>query len=130
VGSRLTEEAHTIALAALAALAETFLAMAGYDQRQLDKTLEDLGYIVRFLSAAMMMDDPTVFTEFLDWLQDLLAHRAVPSLPLVAGIEALRPLVKDIGPEAAVLLDVGRRMLVDRPSDDGAVPVSPLDHMS
>jgi hypothetical protein len=116
VGSRLTEEAHALALSALPALAATFPAMAGYDQRQLDRTLEDLGYIVRFLSAATMVDDPTVFTEFLAWLQDLLAHRAVPSLALVAGLEALRPLVEDIGPEAAVLLDVGRRMLVDGPT--------------
>ncbi|MEP7089123.1 MAG: diguanylate cyclase [Nocardioidaceae bacterium] len=123
VALRLAEEAPGLALAALAVLAATFPAMADYDQHQLDRTLEDLGYIVRFLGAATMVDDPTVLTEFLTWLQDVLTHRDVPLIALVAGLEALRPQVEAVGREAAALLDVGRRMLVDGSSDTGPAAV-------
>ena len=85
MASRLTEEAHAPALAALPDLAEADPAAAGYDQRQLDTTLEDLGYIVRFFGATRRVDDPTVLTEFLTWVQDLLVHRGVPSIALAAG---------------------------------------------
>jgi hypothetical protein len=126
VALRLTEEAHALALAALPRFAELFPPMADYDQPQLDTTLENLDHTVRFLGAAIMVDDRAVLTDFLTWLQDLLVHRGVPSPALPAGLLALRPLVKDIDTAAAVLLDVGRRMLVDGASDR-AGPVGELD---
>jgi diguanylate cyclase (GGDEF)-like protein len=116
VASRLTEEADPLAVAALPGLANAFSATAAYDQAMLDSTSEELGHVVRFLGAAMMVDDLTVLTDFLSWLQDLLAHRGVPSLALVAGLQALHPLVEEVGAEAAALLELGRRSLADDPS--------------
>jgi hypothetical protein len=69
-------------------------------------------YIVEFLAAALASADESVFLEFLVWLHDLLTHRQVPGRALVAGLEALRPGVGDVDPDALRVLDAGRSMLV------------------
>ena len=73
-------------------------AMAIYSPRQLERTKEDLAYIVRFAAAAQRVDDHAVFTEFLDWLADVLQARGVPKTMLVNGLEALVPLLEECGP--------------------------------
>jgi hypothetical protein len=72
--------------------------MAIYSPRQLERTKEDLAYIVRFAAAAQRVDDHAVFTEFLDWLADVLQARGVPKTMLVNGLEALVPLLEECGP--------------------------------
>jgi hypothetical protein len=81
--------------------------MADYDERQMARNREDLVFIVRFLSAAQMVEDRRVFVTFLDWLAELLAGRGVPVAALVAGLDALRPLLQAVDPDAVDLLDVG-----------------------
>lgn len=70
-------------------LRNRFPAMAFYSTRQLDRTAEDLRYMVRFAAASLWANDPTVFTEFLTWLVDLLQARSVPKQAVIAGLESL-----------------------------------------
>jgi diguanylate cyclase (GGDEF)-like protein len=75
-------------------------------------TREDLGFVVQFLAAAQLVDDRSIFTEFLTWLRALLVARGAPPLGLVNGLGELLPLVRAIDHEAAALLDAGRQALV------------------
>jgi hypothetical protein len=93
--------------------------MADYDERQIARTREDLVFIVRFLGAALLAADHAIFVDFLDWLQALLVQRGVPPQALIAGLEALRPVVEAVDAGAALLLNLGHRELLDglrRPS--------------
>jgi methanogenic corrinoid protein MtbC1 len=91
-------EARSEDLAAVAfdELAQRFPPMRRYDARQLRRTREDLAYIVRYLAAARLVDDPAVFTAFRGWLTELLAARGVPERALTAGLASLAPLVREI----------------------------------
>lgn len=46
---------------------------------QLERTREDIAYILQFCSAALITQDHTVLDEFTMWLRDLLAVRNVPA---------------------------------------------------
>jgi methanogenic corrinoid protein MtbC1 len=96
---------------AMDALASAYPAMAGYATEELARTREDLVFIVRYVAAARLVDDPAVLTEFLDWLAALLAARQVPPRALVAGLEALRPGIADVDREAGRLVELGLRYL-------------------
>ena len=85
--------ARELASAAFDDLAERLPAMAGYDARQLTRALEDLAYIVQFVAAAQLVDDPSVLREFLAWLVELLGARGVPKNAVVAGLGSLSPLL-------------------------------------
>ena len=103
------------------ALAERFPPMAHYDRRQRARTREDLVYIVRFLSAARLVDDDEVFTEFTAWLEELLVSRGVPAAALAAGLGVLAPLVRDVDEHSGELASaaaaaVGRPIGVLGPS--------------
>jgi diguanylate cyclase (GGDEF)-like protein len=111
---QLCGRAAELGSAALDALAARFPAMAAYDERELAHTEADLGYIVQFLGAALLVHDDTVFTGFLDWHQTLLVSRGVPPHALLAGLDALRPVVEPVSPAGALLLDRGHRWLTDR----------------
>jgi len=87
--------------------------MADYDERQVARTREDLVFIVRFLAAALLAADHEIFGDFLDWLQNLLVPRGVPPRALIAGLEALRPVVEAVDTGAALVLDLGRQGLLD-----------------
>jgi len=73
------------------ALSARFPRMTTYTPAQLERTREDLAYIVRFIAAARQVDDLAVFIEFLDWLAELLLARGVPIAALVGGLEVLEP---------------------------------------
>jgi diguanylate cyclase (GGDEF)-like protein len=111
VATRLAAQADALAGAAIDDLPARFPPMADYDARQLTRTREDLVFIVQYLAAATLAADPEVFTSFLGWLQNLLAHRNVPAQALIIGLEALHPLVEAIDAHAGSLLDAGRREL-------------------
>ncbi len=86
----------------------------GYDARQLSRIQEDLTWIVRFAGAAQLVDDNTVFTEFLDWLVTVMDARGIPREALAAGLSELAVQVQLVNHEAADLLEsssnrVGRR---------------------
>jgi len=97
MANELAERAHDT-------LEQALPVMASYTQHQRDHTRQDLAYIVRFVAAALLVDDTTVFTDFRSWLVQLLAARGVPASALVAGIRALESLVTDIDQRAGVLL--------------------------
>lgn len=99
-------QADSIALGAFDVLAAAVPEMAGYDDRQVARTKEDLVFIVQFVAAARLVDDPTVLTDFVVWLRRVLAARDVPREALDAGISALAPLIAEVDPEAG-------RMAVD-----------------
>ncbi len=113
VALRLTAQADALGGAALDSLAARFLPMADYDERQLARTREDLVFIVQFLAAALLAADQAIFGDFLNWLQNLLVYRGVPPQALIAGLEALRPVVEAVDAGAALLLDLGRQELLD-----------------
>ena len=112
VAVRLDAQASRLADTALEQLVIVFPPLAGFDERQLARTREDLVFIVEFLAATMLADDPEIFAEFLDWLQTLLVNRGAPPGSLVSGLDALRPAIALIDTAAADLLDSGRRQLV------------------
>ena len=76
--------------------------LARYTERQRAHTRADLEYIARHLAAAGLVGEPELFTEFIDWLTDLLAHRGVPVSAVHEGLQALATHLAD-HPEAARL---------------------------
>ncbi len=111
----LTARAEALGGAALDGLAARFPPMAGYDERRMARTQEDLVFIVRFLAAALLAADQAIFGDFLRWLHNLLVQRDVPPQALIHGLEALRPVVKAVDTAAALVLDLGRQELLDGP---------------
>jgi len=113
VALRLAAQADALGCAAFDSLPARFPAMADYGERQVARTREDLVFIVRFLAAALLAADHEIFDDFLDWLQNLLVPRGVPPQALIAGLEALRPVVEAVDTGAALVLDLGRQGLLD-----------------
>jgi diguanylate cyclase (GGDEF)-like protein len=115
IALRLTAQAEVLGGAALDGLAARFPPLAAYDERRIARTREDLVFIVRFLAASLLAADQAIFGDFLGWLQNLLVQRDVPPQALAAGLEALRPVVEAVDTGAALLLDLGRRELLEGP---------------
>jgi methanogenic corrinoid protein MtbC1 len=103
-----------------AAMSELFLrfpALAGYSQAQLARTREDLGYILQFLEAALLTDDPRIFLdEFLPWLTGVLTSRGLPAAVVAVGLEALGAVL-DGFPRGRELIVRGRQLAADRALD-------------
>jgi diguanylate cyclase (GGDEF)-like protein len=112
VALQLNAQADALGGAAFDGLTARFPRMADYDERQIARTREDLVFIVRFLAAALLAADHEIFGDFLDWLQNLLVWRGVPPQALIAGLEALRPVIEAVDTGAALLLDLGRQGLL------------------
>ncbi|GAA4607884.1 cobalamin-dependent protein [Actinoallomurus liliacearum] len=108
----LTHDAHRHVAAVLGALRQRFPAMAEYDEQQRERTAEDLAHIVDFLSVALYLDDPELFTRFIAWIGDILTARGVParSVALALALDLLAERVKDL-PRAVALLREGRAAL-------------------
>lgn len=77
--------------------------MRSFNDEQLTRTKEDLAYMVRFVAAASIVEDPSVLTEFLDWLGSVLIARDVPPTAILAGLEALIPVITEADPAAGEL---------------------------
>lgn len=85
-------------------------AMESYDERQLERTEEDLGYLVDFLGAALFVDDVELYTGFVGWMAGILEARGVPRAALTAGLEVTREAVTELLgelPRAARFLQAG-----------------------
>ncbi|MFI6243086.1 B12-binding domain-containing protein [Micromonospora sp. NPDC050795] len=91
---------------ALAELRERVPAARAYTAAQLDSTVSDLGHIVDFLAAAVYVDDPTLFTEFVEWLSEILGSRGVPAGAVVLPLEHYALALRDF-PRAARALALG-----------------------
>ena len=115
---RLRTGARDLAEAAVTRLVDRFPPMAQYDPAALERTREDLQHLVEFLSAALFVDDVSLFTEFLDWMHEILVARHVPAVALVAGLDTLSEVLAG-GPRVGSFLASGRRVLehrVERPA--------------
>lgn len=100
----LEADAAELARAAFADLERAFPAMADYDERQRDRTMEDLVYILRHLAAAVLVNDPSVWWDFAAWQQALLAARGVPAAAFDRAVDVLGDLLADDYPTVAALL--------------------------
>jgi methanogenic corrinoid protein MtbC1 len=74
---------------AMVELASIWAPMQSMDRWQLARTAEDFGYILDFAAATILLDDPRVFTEFIEWLTVLLDARGVTPETLDLGLHAL-----------------------------------------
>jgi methanogenic corrinoid protein MtbC1 len=103
-----------------AAMSELFLRfppIAGYSEAQLARTREDLGYILQFLEAALLTDDPRIFlSEFLPWLARVLTTRGLPAGVVTVGLEALGAVLGPF-PRSQELIAQGRQLAADRARD-------------
>ncbi|MDX1620392.1 MAG: cobalamin-dependent protein [Nitriliruptorales bacterium] len=84
----LREEAYLVG-EAYEALAARFEDMVRYDERERRRTREDLSYHVRYLAAAMLTGDATVYVDMVTWLAAVLDARGVPSRALQLTLEVL-----------------------------------------
>lgn len=101
---RLEAQADEVADVAFAALEGAFPMMKGYDERQRQRTLEDLVYIVRYLAAAVLVNDHTVWWDFAEWQHALLAARGVPQEAFSSAVAILADHLHDTYPQVARLL--------------------------
>lgn len=85
--------------------------MAAFDERRRRHTREDLDYIVRFADVALFVDDPTIFTDFIAWLAQLLAGRGLPDEVMLVTLEAVRDAVGPELPGVLALLDAASGQL-------------------
>jgi hypothetical protein len=103
-----------------AAMGELFLRfppLAGYSEPELARTREDLGYILQFLEAALLTDDPRIFLDdFLPWLIRVLSSRGLPAGVVTVGLEALAAVL-DGYPRSRELITQGRQLAADRALD-------------
>jgi methanogenic corrinoid protein MtbC1 len=74
---------------AMIELTARFPAIAAYDDEQRTRTVEDMEHILDFLATALFVDDVALFTEFTDWLGQILSARGVPVRAAQLGLEAL-----------------------------------------
>lgn len=93
--------------AALADLATAPGAAWADDPRARDRVRDDLRWILRFLEAARDVADPSVFRDFLDWLQGVLIVHGVPVAALTAGLDRLAHHVGAEDEDARRLLHAG-----------------------
>ncbi len=121
VGALLLEErAVELAESAYSELFRRFPMMAQHSARELDRTREGLVYIVRFLAAAELVDDDSVFLEFLDWIEAVLLSRNVPGSSLVAELESSLPSLHDCDAWAHRLVNLGLDYLATEREISGA----------
>lgn len=79
--------------AVMAELPRSLPMTAGFTDRQTARTRADYVYILRFLAAAVLVDDLAVYTEFLTWLQGILVGVGLPAALLPLSLDALTPLL-------------------------------------
>jgi len=89
---------------ALELLTARSTAVRNYDQDQLDRTREDLGYILQLIEASILTGDTTVLDHFMQWLETVLTSRGVPRQIVGAGLDALAEATPPDQPEARSLL--------------------------
>ncbi|HET6964993.1 MAG TPA: cobalamin-dependent protein [Acidimicrobiales bacterium] len=81
---------------AVGRLVQRWPATRRYDDHQMARTEEDMGHLVDFLAAALYVDDPRLYTDFVVWMDHVLVKRGVPTPALVAGINVTRGAVEEV----------------------------------
>jgi len=95
--------------------------MRFYSEAQRHHTLEDVGYIVDFLAAALYVDDDELFSGFISWTSDILRARGVPAASLPPALEILRGRLQDF-PRARRILHNARITLAAKATDPTPMP--------
>jgi diguanylate cyclase (GGDEF)-like protein len=104
-GLRLLRDADALAASVRAPLTPQSLA-------EPDPVFENLVYAVQFLGAAMVAEDQSIYTDYIDWLRAYLDHRGVTPEALLGGLGVLHSLTVDEYPGAASLLEAGQTRLL------------------
>ncbi|GAA1999076.1 cobalamin B12-binding domain-containing protein [Catenulispora subtropica] len=95
-----------------------------------DLVVENLGFLMDNLSAAVFVDDARVFTAFLDFTVDMMTARGIPPASLLLAVQALTQPLHDL-PRTMGHVTVGRERLerpdtvpeiADEDRGSGAVP--------
>ncbi|PSM41130.1 cobalamin-binding protein [Streptomyces dioscori] len=102
----------------LADVEEGFPETRHYSERQLERTVEDIDFIVSHLATALYVDDPDLFTTFITWTADILAARDIPPRCLLPALDSLRTQLKDF-PRAVGILTAARGVLTPPPAPPG-----------
>ncbi|MFH8467058.1 B12-binding domain-containing protein [Streptomyces sp. NPDC017991] len=89
-----------------------------YSEYQLERTVEDIDFIVGHLATALYVDDPDLFTTFITWTADILAARGVPPRCLLPALDSLLNQLKDF-PRAVGILTAARSRLTPPPELPG-----------
>ncbi|MFH0521399.1 B12-binding domain-containing protein [Streptomyces sp. M41] len=95
-------------------LEQLYPAVSDYTDAQRERTAEDLAHIVDFLTAALYVDAPEIFADFLSWTAHILTARGVPAHSLLPGLDLLEEQLRDF-PRARHLIAAGRTALDARP---------------
>jgi len=107
----LDAEADVLATEAFLVLTQRRAILSTCTAGQLERIGEDLALMVRFAAAALLVDDQTVFMDFLDWLAPLLESRRIPDTAMIAMLESLEPLVGHHSPKTARFFTAGMEHL-------------------
>jgi len=102
---RLFAASSTLATPTVNELTASSSPILDLDADQVDQLREHLVFAVQFLAAARLVDDDSIFEDFLVWIDELLRTRDVPREVLAAGLEGLRAKVIAVDPGATRLLD-------------------------
>ena len=78
---------------------------------QLDRTREDIAYILQFCSAALVTQDHTVLDDFTMWLRDLLAVRGVPSGTIRMSYQCIAAVLGGGFPKTCTMLAAAARLI-------------------
>ena len=73
-------------------------------ETQLERTREDIVFILQFCSAALITRDHTVLDEFTVWLRDLLAVRGVPASTIRTSYECIAAVLGGGFPKVTTML--------------------------
>jgi methanogenic corrinoid protein MtbC1 len=73
---------------AMLALQQNLPVMASFTEKQVNRTRADFRYIIGFAAASVLVQEPAVFDEFLDWLEAILIRLGLPGV-LALSLEAL-----------------------------------------
>ncbi|MFJ2262668.1 B12-binding domain-containing protein [Streptomyces sp. NPDC087844] len=98
----------------LADVEERFPETRHYSEYQLERTVEDIDFVVSHLATALYVDDPDLFTRFITWTADVLAARGVPPRCLLPALDSLLNQLKDF-PRAVGILTAARDLLIPPP---------------
>jgi methanogenic corrinoid protein MtbC1 len=83
------------------ALAQSFPPVRDYDDERVERTREDLNFLLRFLSAALLVDDADVLSSYITWLHTVLTSRGLPPavvpVTLDSAISAVDGLPRAVG---------------------------------
>jgi methanogenic corrinoid protein MtbC1 len=111
----ITRNSASLVRGVFTALQDAFPAMRTYSEVQLERTAEDLAYIVEFLATALYLGDEELFAGFIAWTAQILTARGVPASSLPPTLAVLARELKDF-PRAIRILE------------RGAEALTPVDH--